>query len=138
MLSVNSRHLRGRHCVEKFHRQILLPDKVPRIGDGHGSDFSHTVEFRRKVRIDAGPVGRHIEPGVPGYYLVAQGRVETDRNGDGRVDTWEYYEGGKLDRIGTDNDGDGIVDKWERLRTDETRAPTTVPATPDGDTLERH
>jgi hypothetical protein len=41
-------------------------------------------------------------------------RVDRDSNNDGKVDYWEYYEGGTLDRIGYDNDGDGRVDHWDR------------------------
>lgn len=29
-----------------------------------------------------------------------------------RVDTWEYYEGGKLARSQRDSDGDSVVDQW--------------------------
>ena len=39
-------------------------------------------------------------------------REERDSNYDGKVDYWEYFEGGKLDRAGTDKDGDGNVDEW--------------------------
>jgi len=40
-------------------------------------------------------------------------RVERDRlANDGKVDTWEYYEGDAIDRIGEDLDADGNVDNW--------------------------
>lgn len=46
-------------------------------------------------------------------------RVERDRflntgaeGQDGRVDTWEYWEGDQIDRIGEDKNGDGNVDLW--------------------------
>ena len=55
-------------------------------------------------------------------------RIESDRTGDGAVDTWEYYENGELDRVGTDGDGDGIVDSWERKRKAEPA--TETPAQP--------
>ena len=39
-------------------------------------------------------------------------RWALDPNEDGRIDTWEYWEGEQIDRIGEDLDGDGNVDKW--------------------------
>lgn len=41
-------------------------------------------------------------------------RKERDDNLDGRVDYWEYWENGSLDRIGRDTDYDGSVDVWEK------------------------
>ncbi|TNE44632.1 MAG: hypothetical protein EP343_28650 [Deltaproteobacteria bacterium] len=41
-------------------------------------------------------------------------RKERDDNLDGRVDYWEYWENGNLDRIGRDTDYDGSVDVWEK------------------------
>ena len=35
-------------------------------------------------------------------------------NADGKVDNWEYWENGQVDRYGEDVDGDGAVDKWTR------------------------
>lgn len=43
-------------------------------------------------------------------------RKERDDNLDGRVDYWEYWENGSLDRIGRDTDFDGSVDVWEKGR----------------------
>jgi hypothetical protein len=40
-------------------------------------------------------------------------RTERDLDGDGRVDTWEHWAGGRVERIGTDLDGDGVADRWE-------------------------
>jgi hypothetical protein len=34
-------------------------------------------------------------------------RVDRDGNGDGRMDTWEYFENGQVVRVGRDADGDG-------------------------------
>ena len=39
-------------------------------------------------------------------------REEADLNYDGKVDYWEYFEAGKLDRVGIDRDADGTVDEW--------------------------
>jgi hypothetical protein len=33
---------------------------------------------------------------------------------DARVDRWEIYKDGRLDRVEEDTDGDGRVDKWEK------------------------
>ena len=53
--------------------------------------------------------------------------IESDQKGDGKLDTWEYFEKGVLDRIGRDTDADGEVDIWERatpaLAEDEEEAP---------------
>ena len=34
-------------------------------------------------------------------------RIERDTDYNGKVDEWQYYEGGKLDRIGYDTTGTG-------------------------------
>jgi hypothetical protein len=34
--------------------------------------------------------------------------------GTGKVDYWEYWENGAIDRIGEDLDGDGQVDRWTK------------------------
>ncbi len=39
-------------------------------------------------------------------------RVESDTNGDGVLDRWEFYEEGEIVRAETDRDFDGIVDEW--------------------------
>lgn len=41
-------------------------------------------------------------------------RKERDDNLDGRIDYWEYWENGVLERIGRDTDYDGNVDVWEK------------------------
>ena len=38
-----------------------------------------------------------------------------DSNGDGKVDTWEYYVKGALQKVGTDSDGDGQPDQFNRV-----------------------
>jgi hypothetical protein len=38
-------------------------------------------------------------------------RKESDTNGDGKVDFWEYFDdAGKVIRTGKDLDGDGVMD----------------------------
>ncbi|MEO0812549.1 MAG: hypothetical protein AAFY60_06775, partial [Myxococcota bacterium] len=59
--------------------------------------------------------------------------IETENNGDGRVDTCEYFVGGELDRVGTDNDGDGVVDHWDRRRQKEDVPSEESTAQADGD-----
>ena len=40
-------------------------------------------------------------------------RIEIDRDGNGQVDRWEYYDADKrLLRVGTSTRGDGVVDEW--------------------------
>ena len=49
-------------------------------------------------------------------------RKERDTNGDGKIDIWEYWENGEIDRIGIDVDGDGQVDRWETRKTAQAAA----------------
>ncbi|TKD03262.1 hypothetical protein [Polyangium fumosum] len=37
---------------------------------------------------------------------------ERETNFDDKLDTWDYYEGGRLVRRERDSDGDGLVDQW--------------------------
>lgn len=37
---------------------------------------------------------------------------ERETNFDDKIDTWDYYEGGRLTRRERDSDGDGLVDQW--------------------------
>ena len=69
--------------------------------------------MRRKDRPD---LWKYFEPvpGKKGRGKVRLVKKERDTNGDGKVDYWEYWEAGKLDRIGRDTDFDGSVDAWER------------------------
>jgi hypothetical protein len=43
-------------------------------------------------------------------------RLEYDRNGDGKIDTWGYMDGPRVVRVEVDEDGDGKVDRWEYHR----------------------
>lgn len=40
-------------------------------------------------------------------------KIERDSNRDGKVDTWEIYQGMLLTQRGVDIDNDGRVDQWE-------------------------
>jgi hypothetical protein len=40
-------------------------------------------------------------------------RLEYDRDGDGRIDTWAHMDGGRVVRIDVDENGDGRVDRSE-------------------------
>ncbi|HEX7794358.1 MAG TPA: hypothetical protein VF456_08415 [Vicinamibacterales bacterium] len=62
-------------------------------------------------------------------------RLEYDRNGDGKIDTWGYMDGSRVVRVEVDEDGDGKVDRWEYHRDPKTAndskgstAPTGSPA----------
>ena len=49
-------------------------------------------------------------------YNTGTGRLElleSDRNGDGQVDTRAFMDGARLHRIEIDRTGDGRVDRWE-------------------------
>lgn len=46
-------------------------------------------------------------------------RIEIDKNEDGKVDRWEYYDANqKLEKIGTSRNGDGKEDSWSYLAAD--------------------
>jgi hypothetical protein len=47
-------------------------------------------------------------------------RLEYDRNGDGKIDTWGYMDGSRVVRVEVDEDGDGKVDRWEYHRDPKT------------------
>lgn len=40
-------------------------------------------------------------------------KLQYDRNGDGKVDTWGYMNGARVVRVEVDENGDGAVDRWE-------------------------
>jgi hypothetical protein len=40
-------------------------------------------------------------------------KLEYDRNGDGKPDTWGYMDGAHVLRIEVDENGDGTIDRWE-------------------------
>ncbi len=42
-------------------------------------------------------------------------RIEEDSDGDGKIDRWDYFEGGRRARIGWDEDKDGQPDKFDTL-----------------------
>jgi hypothetical protein len=39
-------------------------------------------------------------------------RIEIDRDEDDKIDRWEYYTDNKMVRVGTSTRGDGVVDEW--------------------------
>lgn len=45
-------------------------------------------------------------------------RIESDANGDGKIDTWGYMDGMRVIRVEVDEDGDGKVDRWEYYGSD--------------------
>jgi hypothetical protein len=47
-------------------------------------------------------------------------RLEADRDGDGKVDTWGFMKGARIVRLEIDENGDGKVDRWEFYRQDGT------------------
>ena len=40
-------------------------------------------------------------------------RLEADTNNNGRIDSWTYMDGTRIDRIEIDRDEDGKIDRWE-------------------------
>jgi hypothetical protein len=61
-------------------------------------------------------------------------RLEYDRNGDGKIDTWGYMDGSRVVRVDVDEDGDGKVDRWEYHRdlktTNDSRTSTGSSGSP--------
>jgi len=58
--------------------------------------------------VDKGSVKAHYDP--------KSGRLrklEEDTNKNGRLDTWTYMDGTRVDRIEIDRDEDGKIDRWE-------------------------
>jgi hypothetical protein len=56
---------------------------------------------------------------APSYNKMT-GRLEqltSDRNGDGKIDTWAYMDGTSLERVELDRDGDGVADRVEYYET---------------------
>jgi len=60
------------------------------------------------------------EPARPGQatpiYNKETGRLEqlvSDKDGDGKLDTWAFMDGVRLKHIEIDRNGDGKVDRWE-------------------------
>lgn len=45
-------------------------------------------------------------------------KLEFDRNGDGKMDTWGYMDGSRVVRVEADENGDGEIDRWEYYRTE--------------------
>lgn len=63
-------------------------------------------------------------------------RLEYDRNGDGKPDTWGFMDGTRVVRVEVDENGDGKIDRWEFHRTDGGGAPEASGASGD-QTIER-
>jgi hypothetical protein len=59
------------------------------------------------------------DPTIQPVYNEGTGRLEqivSDRNRDGRPETWAHMDGALLRRIEIDRSGDGVVDRWEHYR----------------------
>jgi hypothetical protein len=56
------------------------------------------------------------KPGVAAQYDEKTGRLrklEVDLNKDGRIDSWTYMDGARIDRIEIDADQNGVIERWE-------------------------
>ncbi len=65
------------------------------------------------------PEGSRTTP----VYNPQTGRLEqivSDRNGDGKTDTWAYMDGTRIVRVELDRNGDGTVDRWEYYQPSST------------------
>jgi antitoxin component YwqK of YwqJK toxin-antitoxin module len=60
-------------------------------------------------------------------------RIEIDRDGDGKIDRWEYYGADqKLEKVGISRQNDGIVDAWAYSAPDGTMARLEISTARDG------
>ncbi len=68
-------------------------------------------------RRPAAPAGTdRLQPTYDGTGTLR--KLQYDRNGDGRIDTWGYMEGTRVVKVEVDENGDGTVDRWEIHRAD--------------------
>src|SRR4051812_47801172 len=60
-------------------------------------------------------------------------RIEIDKNEDGKVDRWEYYDANqRLEKIGSSRNGDGKEDSWSYLAADGSIARVDISVKHDG------
>ena len=60
-------------------------------------------------------------------------RIEIDKNEDGKVDRWEYYDANqKVEKIGTSRNGDGKEDSWSYPAADGSIARVDISLKHDG------
>lgn len=81
-------------------------------GDGNTDVFTFFGDDGRIRRREAAyGVSKQIDE----IAIYKNGNVEVvmrETNFDGKLDTWDYYEGGKLVRRERDKTGDGRIDEW--------------------------
>ncbi len=81
-------------------------------GDGNVDVFTYFAPDGRVRRREAAyTVGKSVDE----IAVYANGEVAVvmrETNFDGKLDTWDYYEGGKLVRRERDKNGDGRIDEW--------------------------
>jgi hypothetical protein len=58
--------------------------------------------------------------------------LKYDSNGDGKVDTWSYMAGIRVQRIEIDRDEDGKLDRWEYYGADQKLEKTGISRASDG------
>lgn len=104
-------------------KEVLVREEMDLDFDGRVDTTRHYKGgYISLVELDLGFDGRtdtwryyqvtKTEAGKTVNRLVEKRR---DTNGDGGVDVWEYYAGGKLTKIGYDTTGDGAADRFKRL-----------------------
>ena len=77
-----------------------------------GYPFKKAYFLHSKTKPD---VFKYFEvEGKKGKKHIRLVRKERDTDLDGKIDYWEYWENGSLDRIGRDTDFNGKVDVWEK------------------------
>ena len=104
-------------------KEVLVREEMDLDFDGRVDTTRHYKGgYISLVELDLGFDGRtdtwryyqltKTEDGKTVNRLVEKRR---DTNGDGGVDVWEYYAGGKITKIGYDTTGDGSADRFKRM-----------------------
>src|SRR5712671_913664 len=58
--------------------------------------------------------------------------LKYDSNGNGKIDTWSYMDGGRVVRIEIDTNEDGRIDRWEYYGADQRLEKVAVATRGDG------
>ncbi len=85
------------------------------VHESHGKDGSIIRRIvdgttLKEVRLAGVEPKEEVRAHVEGTKIT---RVDRDRDGDGRIDAWEYYDDNrKLVKVGFSLPGDGVLDAW--------------------------
>lgn len=92
-------------------RKALPEQKIRPAGERATSVSPDEAVVAMEKQLDNGMTASYDKDGR----LV---RIASDRNGDGRPETWAVMDGTRLVRLEADTDGDGRIDRWEYYAAD--------------------